>query len=72
MARRKKPCDFCQDDILLSENIGQNQLAVEFYPDNGLFDCFISIEDENQEPRVIEYSWNFEYCPVCGRKLDVW
>lgn len=71
MARKRKPCDFCAEELRESTE-GRNgfQGEVEWYPDNGLFAVTAFANDENGESQ--EYSLvsvRFEYCPVCGRKV---
>lgn len=69
MARRTKPCDFCNDDKFECQSFGQNELDVEFYPDNGLFSIHAFLVPEDGETQEFELSYNFEYCPICGRKI---
>ena len=70
MARKIKPCDFCETDQIFNE-VGANghQLAVEFYPDNNLFAVSSFSNDENGEAAEISADYRFEYCPRCGRKI---
>lgn len=70
MARRKKACEYCDDDQIVQEE-GKNghQLSTEFYPDHCLFAVTSFAQDENGETMELQSSFRFEYCPFCGRKL---
>lgn len=71
MARRKKPCDFCETDYIYSYVAKENQLAVEFYPDNdGLFAVIAFGFDQSGEPTELDWDMEFKFCPFCGRKLS--
>ena len=69
MARKKKPCEFCENDYFESEALGLSEVCIEFYPENGLFSIHGFITPEDGETKEIELSYNFEYCPICGRKI---
>ena len=70
MARRKKPCEFCEQDMIESfDNESRHQLCVEWYPENGLFAITSYGDDAIGEADELQFSMNFEYCPMCGRKL---
>lgn len=71
MARKRKPCEFCEDDYISSADANANQLAVEFYPDNnGLFAAIAFGSDEVGESTELSWEMEFNYCPICGRKLN--
>ena len=72
MARKKKPCEFCEDDNFsewYTEDRNGYCMWYEFYPFHKLLTIISQANDENGE--LIEHSIDFEinYCPICGRKL---
>lgn len=71
MAARKRPCDFCEGDIIKNEE-GKNGhwLALEWYPDNGFLSIGSFAFDDCGETDEIEWALECNYCPKCGRKLD--
>lgn len=70
MARKNKPCEFCEQDQQISkEGVNGHQLAVEFYPDNGLFAISSFANDETGENCDLVCDFHFDYCPRCGRKI---
>lgn len=73
MSRRTKPCDFCEDNVF-SEDYKDHQngycLWFEWYPfNNGLLSVIAQANDENGEMIEDSVDFNFNYCPMCGRKL---
>ena len=71
MAKRKNPCEFCEDDQYGDYKEHQNGYCMwyEFYPYNGLFSVICQANDENGELIEDAYDFNFDYCPMCGKKL---
>lgn len=72
MANRKRPCEFCECEIIESQ-AGNNgfQLSFESYPDNGCI-CVVGFAfDETGETQELMYEIEMNYCPKCGRKLDL-
>lgn len=55
--------------VLRGGAIHHNQLSIEFYPDNALFDVVATACDALGEPTEVAWQETFEYCPKCGRKL---
>lgn len=73
MAKRKVPCEFCEDTVSSDYVEHRNGYCMwyEFYPmDMGQFAVICQANDENGE--LIEDSIDlvFSYCPMCGRKLN--
>lgn len=70
--RRKKACDFCEDDNFSDYVEHRNGYCIwyEFYPFNGLLSFNAQANDEDGE--LIEDYINIQvnFCPVCGRRLD--
>lgn len=70
MARRKKPYEFCEIEWQNSqEGSGAHQLAIEFYPENGLFAAISFALGRDEEIEEISADFTFSYCPFCGRKV---
>ena len=69
MARRTKLCEFCETDYFESQSVGKSEVCVEFYPDNGTFSIFGFLTPEDEDTTEIQIDYNFEYCPICGRKI---
>lgn len=71
MARRRKPCDFCEEDQYSDyiEHRNGYCLWYEFYPFNQNLTVICQAQDE--EGQMIEDAIVFDvnYCPVCGRDL---
>lgn len=72
MARRKKPCEFCED-TWFSDSIDRRNgysLWYEVYPYNNHIAVFAQAKDEEGEliEDCVEIEMNF--CPVCGRRLN--
>ena len=74
MARRRKPCEFCDGESINSNYIEHRNgycLWYEFYPfNNGLFSVIAQANDEEGELIEDAVDLNFAYCPMCGRKLE--
>lgn len=68
---RKKPCDFCESEIIESQE-GNNgfQLAFESYPENLFMAVTGYAHDEVGEQQELQFEIEMNYCPKCGRKLD--
>lgn len=72
MAKRKKPCDFCEGDTASDEYIEHGNgycMWYEFYPDNQLLSIICQANDENGECMEDSINFDIQYCPMCGRKL---
>lgn len=71
MARRRKPCDFCEEEQFSDyiEHRNGYCLWYEFYPFNQNLTVICQAQDE--EGQMIEDAIVFDvnYCPVCGRDL---
>lgn len=71
MARRRKPCDFCEEDQYSDYKEHRNGYCLwyEFYPFNQNLTVICQAQDE--EGQMIEDAIVFDvnYCPVCGRDL---
>lgn len=73
MARPKKPCDFCAQDLRWAdEGTNGHAYQAEFYPDNNVlwFGSYGRGEDGDLEE--LEWIIRPEYCPMCGRKIGVY
>ena len=72
MARRRKPCDFCEDNNYgdYIEHRNGYCLWYEFYPFTQNLSVICQANDE--EGNLIEDAITFDvnFCPVCGRKLS--
>lgn len=72
MARRKKACEFCEDDVFSDYQEHRNGFMMywEWYPFNGgLLAVIAQANDEGGEFMEDSVDFNFNYCPMCGRKL---
>lgn len=71
MSRRRRPCEFCEDDWASDYRDHRNGycLWLEIYPFKNLIAAIAQANDENGE--MIEDSIEIEmnFCPVCGRDL---
>ena len=69
--RKKKPCDFCSDDNWYSEEgTPGHQLAVEIYPENNSLSVTSFANNESGESEELTVSFEMNFCPVCGRRLE--
>lgn len=68
--RKRKPCEWCADDILQSDSIGNHQLTLESYPENNLIAIYSYGNDNSGETTELSMTIEMNYCPVCGRKLN--
>ena len=73
---RKKPCEFCDAESFYDdgpEHSHRNGFTMwhEWYPDNGLFSVIAQANTEEGECMEDSIDFTFNYCPMCGRKLDV-
>ncbi len=69
--RRKKPCEFCEEDNWYSkEGTGAHQLAIEFYFGNNLLGITSFADGADGETEELQEDIELNYCPVCGRKLE--
>lgn len=70
MARKRKPCDFCEGDWINSEDRKNVFFAIEAYPDNGIIGITIQGKDDDGETNSEDtFDIPFDWCPACGRKL---
>ena len=71
MARKIKPCEFCEAETASDYVEGRNGFCIwyEVYPFNNLIAFIAQANSEGGE--LIEGSLDIEmnYCPVCGRRL---
>lgn len=72
MARRKKPCEFCEDNVYSDYTEHRNGYCLwyEFYPFNGLLAVIAQANDEEGELIEDAINFNVNYCTVCGRDLQ--
>lgn len=70
MARKRKPCEFCESEWFNSEDRRNVFYAVEAYPDNGIIGITIQGKDDNGETTSDDsLDLPFIFCPNCGREL---
>ena len=71
MARRTKPCEFCNDEYEVEyiEHKNGYCLWLEVYPFNNVMTVLCQANDENGEMIEDHVDIQMNYCPVCGRKL---
>lgn len=69
--RKRKPCDFCEDEWFQSEE-GKDghQCVVEIYPVNNFIGITSFAVADNGETDEIPFTLEMNYCPACGRKLN--
>ena len=73
MGRRKKPCEWCEAEVFSDyiEHRNGYCLWYEWYPFNSVLAVICQANDENGEMIEDAITFNFEYCPMCGRKLTI-
>lgn len=71
MARRKKPCEFCEEEWATDYKTHRNGycLWVEIYPFNNIMTAWAQSDDENGYLIEDSIDISLNYCPECGRKL---
>lgn len=71
MARRKKSCEFCEDQTSSNYVEHRNGYCIwyEFYPFNNLLAFIAQANDEGGEMIEDAIELEINYCPICGRKL---
>lgn len=71
MARKKKPCEFCEGDWDTNQDeVNGHQLCVEVYPENNFIGITSFALDEVGDTTELTADIPLNYCPNCGRKLD--
>lgn len=68
MARKRKPCEFCENEQLYNEDLGAHALQIGFYPGHMISVCSAA-PDASGETELIEAEIPLNYCPACGRDL---
>ena len=70
--RKQKPCEFCEDEVFgdYQEHKNGFMMYYEWYPYNGLFSVIGYANDECGEMQEDVVEFKFNYCPICGRKLN--
>ena len=72
MARKTKPCAFCEEEHWYSEDARNgHQLHLEVYPFNSAISVTSFAHDETGETTELGMRIEMNYCPACGRKT-VW
>jgi len=71
MGRRKKPCEYCSEEIYgdYQEHPNGFMMWYEWYPFNGVLSVIAQACTEGGDVMEDAIDFNFEYCPYCGRKL---
>ena len=72
MARRKAPCEFCEDTHFTDyiEHRNGYCLWAEIYPYNANISVICQANDENGDLIEDSIQIPFNYCPQCGRKVE--
>ena len=72
MARKRTPCEWCEDDIFQSTEgrCAGHQLMLESYPFNNFMAVTSYAFSEDGETDELNLTIEMHYCPVCGRSLD--
>ena len=68
MARKRKPCEFCENEHFYNDGSGMHCLQMEFYPGH-LINICSAAPDVSEETELLEAEIPFNYCPACGRDL---
>lgn len=74
MARRSKPCDWCEEEHWDEYHDGNHALHIEYYPFNntiGITSFGFRLSEGNDEISELLAEIPMNYCPVCGRKLTI-
>lgn len=72
MARKRKACEFCEDNVYgdYVEDRNGYCLWFEFYPFNRVLSVISQANDEDGEMIEHDITFDVNFCPVCGRKLE--
>ena len=71
--RKRKPCEYCSEDYYSDYKEHRNGYCLwyEWYPmSNGRLSVIAQANDEEGELIEDAIDFEFQYCPMCGRKLD--
>ena len=67
----KKPCEYCEEWWQHVEDAKSTHLVVEFYPEQWFMAVSaIGTDEDTGETEELVQSYNINYCPFCGRKLN--
>ena len=66
----KKPCEFCDDELIQIKATNTDDLVMEVYPGKVII-CFGYFTSEAGECVEASVEVPMNYCPNCGRKLGV-
>lgn len=71
MSRRKKPCEWCEEDVYgdYIEHRGGYCLWYEVYPFNNLIAVICQATDDDGEFIEDSVQLPMNFCPNCGRDL---
>ena len=70
MARRRKPCEFCEREFVDTIELRNAQAQIQIYPDNCLVSFWVSSHtDDGELNGENDFSFEMNWCPVCGRKV---
>ena len=72
MARKRKPCEWCEQDQFISTDYDARNVSgqIEIYPDNGIISIiFQGMSDDGALTHEESFDIPMDYCPACGRKL---
>lgn len=72
MARRKNPCEFCEDTWFSDPIEWRNGFSLwyEVYPYNNHISVIAQANDEEGELIEDYVQIEMNFCPVCGRRLE--
>ena len=71
MARKIKPCEFCEIEGPTgdADTVDQLSISIEVYPYNNFISfSVVGVDSEEREVELM-YEVPMNYCPNCGRKL---
>ena len=68
MARKRTPCQFCEQEHYTNDTFHGVQLSTEVYPDNRLIGITATGTAEDGTYVELRQDIEMNFCPVCGRK----
>ena len=70
MARKRKPCAFCEREAIDTIELPNANAQIQIYPDNCLVSFWVSSQtDDGELNGENDFSVEMNWCPVCGRKV---
>lgn len=68
MGRKRTACEFCENEIIESQDDGRHQLCLEMYPEINSISIY-SFADNDGEYSELTFQIPMNFCPNCGRRL---